>query len=1017
MSASRNPLICISLLTMLGAVVGCGGSPGGGGDTAATSTQICAEGGSISVAGATLTVPAGALAACQTITLTVGGTAPAGYDAYSPLVTIEPQYLTFSTPATLTVPFTGDDSKARLFWSYADSVGWERRSDATITTSATASLTRLGNGFVADGVIYVDPPDLNCVKTRLIEGRTTSPATVALFFTVDDCQGRPITGLTCDTYPALCDFVLKENGFNLTSEASAVVLPRAGVEVFMSLLIDMSSSTSASLPQVIAGAKAFVRMLQVELGLRVQISIQLFAGEATVTEWQRPTLDTATLESRLDALSGYAPADPGSTNLNGAIIAALQRQATAKAAFKTRNYGGAFTAGYVVVFTDGSDTAHRATEQQVLDAETSYPDDVVGVALASVDLDVAALEAIAPSGVLTATSAAGLTQEFEALAASRIAGQMERSYLLGYCSPLRAGTTNTVSVEVKGATNEATASYTFNASAFAPGCSTDSIRNQCMAPRSGGATQELTCGGLGCGACDDRVAACDPGTGQCVNNCVTAGLCNSEAITNARGYSQVCSDLPEWTTCGAACADLGTDAGNCGACGNVCESSHACVMGACECPWRTVECAGVCLPEHENCGACGNACSSGASCVGGVCECPSATCGPACEALGTSLHCGSCANACGAGQVCAQGGQCADTCSVGGDDGTFKAKVDYATGTGPRSLGIGDVNGDGKPDLAVANAHSDTVSVLIGNGDGTFRAKVDYATGTSPSSVAIGDLNGDGRADLAVTNYSPNTVSVLIANWDGTFKAKVDYATGTSPSSVAIGDLNGDGKADLAVANFASNSVGVLIGKGDGTLEAKVLYATGTSPLSVGIGDVNADGKPDLAVANYTGVNYTPGSVSVLIGNGDGTFKAKADYATGILPRSVAIGDLNGDGKADLAVASVITVGVLIANGDGTFKAKVDYATGTGPESVAIGDVNGDGKPDLALANYNSTTVSVLIGNGDGTFKAKVDYATGSGPSSVAIGDFNGDGRADLAVADGNSLVNTVSVLIGECTP
>jgi hypothetical protein len=277
-------------------------------------------------------------------------------------------------------------------------------------------------------------------------------------------------------------------------------------------------------------------------------------------------------------------------------------------------------------------------------------------------------------------------------------------------------------------------------------------------------------------------------------------------------------------------------------------------------------------------------------------------------------------------------------------------------------VAIGDLNGDGKPDLAVANAGSNTVSVLLGNGDGTFGAKTDYTTGSFPASVAIGDLNGDGKPDLAVASFYSNAVSVLLGNGDGTFGARRDYSTGVEPFSVRIGDLNGDGKPDLAVANSNSSTVSVLLGSGDGTFGAKSDYATGSGPFSVAIGDLNGDGKLDLATAN---ISYT---VSVLLGNGDGSFGANTDYATGFYPYSVAIGDLNGDGKPDLATANSKsnTVSVLLGNGDGTFGAKSDYGTGSGPNYVAIGDLNGDGKPDLAVANLSSNTVSVLLNTGGG---------------------------------------------------
>ena len=149
--------------------------------------------------------------------------------------------------------------------------------------------------------------------------------------------------------------------------------------------------------------------------------------------------------------------------------------------------------------------------------------------------------------------------------------------------------------------------------------------------------------------------------------------------------------------------------------------------------------------------------------------------------------------------------------------------VSFSAGNLPISVAIGDLNGDGRPDLVVANTHSNSVSALLGNGNGTFSAQTQFGTGSAPNAVAIGDLNGDGRPDLAVANLGSNSVSVLLGHGDGSFGTQVQYATGNEPISVAIGDLNGDGQPDLAVANasFTSNSVSVLLGHGDGSFGAQ----------------------------------------------------------------------------------------------------------------------------------------------------------------------------------------------------
>ncbi|NJD92160.1 MAG: hypothetical protein FIA91_11725, partial [Geobacter sp.] len=357
-------------------------------------------------------------------------------------------------------------------------------------------------------------------------------------------------------------------------------------------------------------------------------------------------------------------------------------------------------------------------------------------------------------------------------------------------------------------------------------------------------------------------------------------------------------------------------------------------------------------------------------------------------------------------------------------NGTLQGKVDYATGSEPWSVTTGDFNADGKQDMAVANYYSNTVSILLGNGDGTFQPKVDYATGNAPYAITTGDFNGDGKLDLAVANYYSGTVSILLGNGNGTFQAKADYATDTNPNAITVGDFNGDGKSDLAVTNHSKNTVSILKGNGDGTFQARVDSATGTYPNAVTVGDFNGDGKQDLAIADSTPLvinkyrtDYNS-MISILLGNGDGTFKARVAYNTGYnyygsSPSAVTVGDFNADGRQDLAVAnySLGTVSILTGNGNGTFQNKVDYGNHSNPNSIAVGDFNGDGRQDLAVTNYANDSVSILMGNGTGTFLTKVDYTTGSNPRSAVVADFNGDGTADLAVA--NSYGNSASVFLG----
>ena len=355
----------------------------------------------------------------------------------------------------------------------------------------------------------------------------------------------------------------------------------------------------------------------------------------------------------------------------------------------------------------------------------------------------------------------------------------------------------------------------------------------------------------------------------------------------------------------------------------------------------------------------------------------------------------------------------------------FQAAVNspFAVGLQPDFVVAGDFNSDGRPDLATASYDSSTVTVLLGDGNGGFSTAsgAPVAVGSRPISVAVADFNGDGQLDLATANYGDNSVTVLLGDGNGGFSPApgAPFPVGTHPESVVAADFNGDGHADLATANTISNTVTVLLGDGSGGFSPAPgsSVAVGSFPISVAAADFNGDSRIDLTTANLDGNNVT-----VLLGNGSGSFSpaSGSPVAVGNHPIAVAAADFNGDRRIDLATANIYSnnVTVLLGNGSGGFSpaAGSPVAVGNGPESVAVADFDGDGRPDLAIANAGSGNVTVLLGDGSGGFSpAGPPVAVGSVPESVAVADFNGDGRPDLATA--NYRDNNVTVLLNTCTP
>jgi hypothetical protein len=329
---------------------------------------------------------------------------------------------------------------------------------------------------------------------------------------------------------------------------------------------------------------------------------------------------------------------------------------------------------------------------------------------------------------------------------------------------------------------------------------------------------------------------------------------------------------------------------------------------------------------------------------------------------------------------------------------------------------IGDFNGDGRPDYAVP-ANSGSVFILLGKGDGTFTNGTTITTTSpfEPTSVVVGDFNGDGKQDLAVLSANGiGSVNIYLGNGNGTFGTATNFKVATANSAsrlLAVGDFNEDGIQDLVAVNNSINTVGVLLGKGDGTFNTAVPYSLNTSgilgdaPWNVVVGDINQDGHLDLVVASDDA-----GSVSILPGNGNGTFKAVTYIATGAQQvGSVALADFDKDGKLDLATTSAPdnAVYILLNNSQSNsvaFGTPTKYTMNGGPYYLTIGDFDRNGNPDIISANGGGNNVGVLIGNGDGTFAGAAYYGVGAGSIFANVGDINGDDRVDLTAVTSNGL-------------
>jgi gliding motility-associated-like protein len=378
----------------------------------------------------------------------------------------------------------------------------------------------------------------------------------------------------------------------------------------------------------------------------------------------------------------------------------------------------------------------------------------------------------------------------------------------------------------------------------------------------------------------------------------------------------------------------------------------------------------------------------------------------------------------------------------------FDSRVDFATGETPSNIGIGDLDGDGKPDMVVVNRNVNTISIYrniaisgIINAS-SFAPKFELSTGLTPIDVAINDIDGDGKPEILITNSSSNTVSVFrntaIAGMlnAASFNTRVDLPTSATPTYIKVGDLDMDGKPDIAITYTNVNTILSVIKNistpgfiTNASFKPRIDLDTGNGFIALAITDLNYDNKPELIIADAV---FDRVSIYENITNIDelttASFGAKINFFTQKLPFSVNTGDMDGDGKTDLVISNFgetllpgdptqAYISVLLGNinsgsiSTASFKPYKKFLAGHSPRSSAINDLDGDGKLDVVTTNYFDNELSIFHNKstvGNVQFDNKVSLASGNKPQDIKIADIDGDGKPDIIAT--NSESNTVSI-------